>query len=222
MPNGEWAIFPELLSKGGAGTTIDIVSFIKKGVANNKELVYCMYNDYTGDGYNYAAKSNYKYYNSYNIPLDYTISYKITQGITAANIVSVGPTYGNLAFVAESPELNSDKVSYNLKSSEQFFDTINTLNTDSISNVYLKTGARFDSMDRPLNPSYVYCLNNGQLERIDDGRFYVDSANPVNNKNRLLYNKIRKGSVTPKFLSASSGDAHTVLAFNSVNIVDAV
>ena len=222
MPNGEWALFPQLLSKGGAGTTIDIVSFIKKGVANNKELVYCMYNDYTGDGYNYAAKSNYKYYNSYNIPLDYTISYKITQGITAANIVSVGPTYGNLAFVAESPELNSDKVSYNLKSSEQFFDTINTLNTDSISNVYLKTGARFDSMNRPLNPSYVYCLNNGQLERIDDGRFYVDSANPVNNKNRLLYNKIRKGSVTPKFLSASSGDAHTVLAFNSVNIVDAV
>ena len=77
-------------------------------------------------------------------------------------------------------------------------------------------------MGRLLNPSYVYCLRDGKLERIDDGRFYVDSANPVNSKNRLLYNKIRKGSVTPKFLSASSGDAHTVLAFNSVNIVDAV
>lgn len=221
MPNGEWALFPELLKKEG-GAAADIVSFIKKGVSNNKELVYCMYNDYSADGYNYAAKNNFKYYNSYNIPLDYTITYKLTEGTTAANIVTVGSSCGNLTFVAESPELNSDKVSYNLQSSEQFFDTINTLNTDSISNVYLKTGARFDSMGRPLNPAYVYCLNNGQLERIDDGRFYVDSANPVNNKNRLLYNKIRKGSVTPKFLSASNGDAHTVLAFNSVNIVDAV
>lgn len=221
MPNGEWAVFPDLLKKEG-GTAVDIVSFIKKGVANNKELVYCMYNDYTGDGFNYAARDNFKYYNSYNIPLDYTISYKITQGITAANIVSVGPTYGNLAFVAESPELNSDKVSYNLKSSEQFFDTINTLNTDTISNVYLKTGARYDSMGRPLNPSYVYCLRDGKLERIDDGRFYVDSANPVNNRNRLLYNKIRKGAVNPQYQSASDDDSHTLLAYNSVNIVDAV
>jgi hypothetical protein len=78
MPNGEWAVFPELLSKGGAGTTIDIVNFIKNGAANGKELVYCMYNNYNGSGFVYAAKDNFKYYYPYNIPLDYTISYKIT------------------------------------------------------------------------------------------------------------------------------------------------
>jgi hypothetical protein len=77
MPNGEWAVFPDLLKKDG-GTAIDIVSFIKKGVANGKELVYCMYNNYNGSGFVYAAKDNFKYYNPYNIPLDYTISYKIT------------------------------------------------------------------------------------------------------------------------------------------------
>ena len=77
-------------------------------------------------------------------------------------------------------------------------------------------------MGRPLNPSYVYCLKDGKLERIDDGRFYIDSTHLADGKNRLLYNKVRKGSIIPKYQSASSGDSHTVLAYNSVNIVDAV
>ena len=181
-----------------------------------------MYNEYSGDGYNYAAKTNFKYYNSYDIPLDYTITYKLTTGTTANDIVVTPSQCGNLNFVAESPSLNEDKVSYNLKSSEQFFNDIDALDADTISNVYLTNGTRVDSMGRQLNPSYVYCLKDGKLERIDDGRFYIDSANPVNNRNRLLYNKIRKGTVSPKYQSASSGDAHTVLAYNSVNIVDAV
>ena len=220
MPNGEWAVFPDFLKKEG-GTAIDIVSFIKKGVGN-KELVYCMYNDYLYNGYIYAAKDNFKYYNSYNIPLDYTITYKITQGITASNIVSSSQSWGNLVFSGETPELNSDVINYTLKSSEQFFDSINTFDTDNISNVYLKNGAQIDSMGRPLNPAYVYCLKDGKLERIDDNRFYVDSTHLAGGKNRLLYNKVRKGSISPKFQSAASGDSHTVLAYNSINIVDAV
>jgi hypothetical protein len=72
MPDGEWAVFPNLFNKDDT-----IVNFIKKGIGG-KELVYCMYNDYLGDGFNYAAKDDYKYYNSYNIPLTYTITYKVT------------------------------------------------------------------------------------------------------------------------------------------------
>ena len=77
-------------------------------------------------------------------------------------------------------------------------------------------------MGRQLNPSYVYCVQNGKLERIDDGRFYIDSSHLADGKNRLLYNKVRKGAVTPKFQSVADDDSHTVLAYNSVNIVDAV
>ena len=221
MPNGEWAVFPELLKKDG-GTVIDIVNFIKKGAANGKELVYCMYNNYNGSGFVYAAKDNFKYYNPYNIPLDYTISYKITQGITASDIVVSSQSWGNLVFSGETPSLNSDVINYTLKSSEKFFESINTLDTDSISNIYLKNGTQIDSMGRQLNPSYVYCVQNGKLERIDDGRFYIDSAHLADGKNRLLYNKVRKGAVTPQFQSVADDDSHTVLAYNSVNIVDAV
>ena len=217
MPDGEWAVFPNLFNK----TNNNIVNFIKKGIGD-KELVYCMYNDYLGDGFNYSAKDNYKYYNSYNIPLTYTITYKVVDGTNINNIITSNSWCGNLVFSAKAPTLNPDTVSYNLVSSEKFFDAINTVDTDNISNVYLKTGATTDSMGRPLNPSYVYCLKDGKLERIDDGRFYIDSTHLADGKNRLLYNKVRKGSIIPKYQSASSGDSHTVLAYNSVNIVDAV
>ena len=217
MSNGEWAVFPDLFNK----QTTTIADFIKSKVGN-KELVYCMYNDYLHNGFIYSAKDDYKYYNPYNVPLTYTITYKVTYGTNTNNLIISTSSCGNLVFSAKAPTLNSDAVKYNLVSSEKFFDAINTVDTDNISNVYLGNGAREDSLGRKLNPSYVYCLENGKLVRIDDDRFYVDDINLSGGMNRLLYNKVRKGSITPQFQSAADGTSHTVLSYDTVNIVDAV
>lgn len=221
MPNGEWAVFPQLLSKQNAGTTIDIVNFIKQGIGN-KELVYCMHNTYSQTGFMYTAKDDFIYYNPYDIELDYTITYKLKDGVSISSLITSNDSCGNLQFIAGSPKLNSNIVNYKLKSSETFFDDINMFDPDHISNIYLKTGDTTDSVGRPLNSSYVYFLEEGKLVRIDDNRFYVDNINPVDGKNKLLYNKIRKGSVSPKCQSAANGTSHTVLSYDIVNIVDAV
>ena len=219
MENGDWAVFPDLLTKSNG--TVNIADFIKRELGN-KELVYCMYQNYIYNNNIYVAKSDYKYYNAYNIPLDYTITYKIATGINAGNIVKTGSPCGNLKFTAELPELNSDIITFDLKSSQKFFDAIDNLDSDSVSNVYIKNGTSVDSEGRDLNPSFVYYLSGDKLVRIDDNRFYIDKTRVVDGKNRLLYNKTKKDSVIPRFQSVADDDSHTVLIYNSVNVVQAI
>jgi len=83
MPDGEWAVFPNLFNKNDT----NIVNFIKKSIGD-KELVYCMYNNYLYNGFIYSAKDDYKYYNSYNIPLTYTITYKVVDGTNINNLIT--------------------------------------------------------------------------------------------------------------------------------------
>ena len=221
MENGDWAVFPDLLTKSNG--TVNVADFIKRELGN-KELVYCMYQNYIYNNNIYVAKSDYKYYNAYNIPLDYTITYKIATGYNADKIVKTGSSQSNcnLKFTAELPELNSDVITFDLKSSQKFFDAIDNLDSDSISNVYIKNGTSVDSEGRDLNPSFVYYLSGDKLVRIDDNRFYIDKTRVVDGKNRLLYNKTKKDSVTPRFQSVANGDSHTVLIYNSVNVVQAI
>jgi hypothetical protein len=40
MENGDWAVFPDLLTKSNG--TVNVADFIKRELGN-KELVYCMY-----------------------------------------------------------------------------------------------------------------------------------------------------------------------------------
>lgn len=219
MENGDWAVFPDLLTKSNG--TVNVADFIKRELGN-KELVYCMYQNYIYNNNIYVAKSDYKYYNAYNIPLDYTITYNITPGYNASHIVNTDSSCGNLVFTAELPELNSDVITFDLKSSQKFFNAIDNLDSDSISNVYIKNGTSVDSEGRALNPSFVYYLSDGKLVRIDDNRFYIDKTRVVDGKNRLLYNKTKKDSVIPRFQSTSSEESHTVLIYNSVNVVQAI
>ena len=84
-------------------------------------------------------------------------------------------------------------------------------------------GTMTDSQGRPLNPSYVYHLNNGQLNRVDKTDFYIDSANKtrVDGANRLLYNTNRKQSVEYRcqVTDGNDEDSYTRLTYNSLNVV---
>lgn len=150
----------------------------------------------------YSAKENYIYYDNYNIPITYTISYKLAAGDTANNVINLGSTCGNLQFIASNNiEFPIDNIEFILESSTKFYDDIHSINNDSISNVYLENGAREDSMGRALNPNYIYYLNdNNKLVRLDRDDFYVDSAHKTRTgKNRLLYNSYIKRTPSYKY-----------------------
>ena len=46
-----------------------------------------MYDEYSENSFMYTAKENYIYYNRYNIPMEYTISYALQDGETISGIV---------------------------------------------------------------------------------------------------------------------------------------
>jgi hypothetical protein len=128
-----------------------------------------MYKEVNNDSF-YAPKEDYIYYNKYSIPLIYKINYTLS-GVTADQVISTGNACGNLQFsVTSNPSIISDDVTFILNSSEKFFDDIHSVNSDSISNIYLGDGlgygAQKDSLGRPLNPSYIYSLENGELVRL--------------------------------------------------------
>ena len=81
-----------------------------------------------------------------------------------------------------------------------------------------------DSMGRPLNPGYVYYLNDdNKLVRLDRQDFYVDSVNKTRmGKNRLLYNSYIKRSVNYKYQHAGHDNTHTVIEYNLVNVVGSI
>ena len=222
MPNGEWACFNSLYKR-----TTSFADFIKSQLGN-KDLIYCMYDDYEQNSFIYAPKENYIYYDRYNIPIVYSISYSLQSGQSPHSIVTTGSSCGNLQFsVRNNPEFSADTVEFTLESSEKFYDNINSVDSENISNVYIGTdgygGLMEDSMGRPLNPSYVYHLEDGKLHRIDRTDFYVDSANKtrVGGANRLLYNINRRTSVEDKcqVTDGNDEDSYTRLTYNLLNVV---
>lgn len=229
MPNGEWACFKDLYPRGNQSDNIDLshfATFIKSQLGQGSKLVYCMYDTTTtqNDSF-YSAKENYIYYDNYNIPITYTISYKLAAGDTANNVINLGSTCGNLQFIASNNiEFPIDNIEFILESSTKFYDDIHSINNDSISNVYLENGAREDSMGRALNPNYIYYLNdNNKLVRLDRDDFYVDSAHKTRTgKNRLLYNSYIKRTPSYKYQHAGSGGEHTAIYYNLLNIVGSI
>lgn len=224
MPNGEWACFNSLYKRGDS-----FAGFIRSQLQlYNRELVYCMYDEYDQNSVLFAPKEDYIYYDRYSIPMTYDISYKLTPGYSPRNIIDgTDRECGNLQFrVNNNPEFSKDTVEFTLKSSEKFYDAINSMDPDNISNVYVGEdgygGLMEDSNGRPLNPSYIYILDNGKLNRIDNRTdFYIDTANKtrLDGANRLLYNINRKKSVEYKCQVAGSEDSYTVITYNSLNVV---
>ena len=226
MPNGEWACFNSLYKRGDS-----FAGFIRSQLqlGNNRELVYCMYDEYSQNSVLFAPKEDYIYYDRYTIPMTYDISYKLSPGYSPVNIIEgINRECGNLRFtVTNDPKFSKDTVEFTLKSSEKFYDSINSVDSDNISNVYIGEdgfgGLMEDSNGRTLNPSYIYVLDKdtGKLNRVDRTDFYIDTANKtrLDGANRLLYNTNRKKSVEYKCQVAGSEDSYTVITYNSLNVV---
>lgn len=229
MPSGEWACFKDLYKKGDSFS-----SFIKSQLMlGNRELVYCMYDEYDQNSVLFAPKEDYIYYDRYSIPMTYDISYKLTPGYSPRNIIDgTDRECGNLRFtVNNDPKFPKDTVEFTLKSSEKFYDIIDSVDSDNISNVYVGEdgcgGLMEDSNGRPLNPSYIYVLdkNTKKLSRIDNRTdFYIDTANKtrLDGANRLLYNINRKSGVEWKCQTAGadrSDASYTVITYNQLNVV---
>jgi len=186
-----------------------------------------MYESYNGNSFIYSAKENYIYYDRYNIPLIFTISYELQRGESPSSIVHTGSSCGNLSFtVTNDPKFPADTFQIDLISSEKFYDNIHSVDNESVSNVYLGNGTREDSMGRALNPNYIYYLEptTNKLVRVDRTDFYVDAVNKTRNDgaNRLLYNTNRKGTVEDKCQVAGADDTYTVLVYNSLNVVNPI
>ena len=220
MPNGEWACFNSLYKRGDSFSNF-IISQL-----GNKDLIYCMFDEYQQNDFIYAPKENYIYYDRYNIPMVYNISYVLQPDQSPHSIVTTGSSCGNLNFIAKNnPNFTTDTVEFTLESSEKFYDNINSVDSENISNVYIGNnmyrGLMNDSNGRALNPSYVYHLENGKLHRIDRTDFYVDTANKTraDGANRLLYNTNRKKSVEYKSQVAGANNTYTVLTYNLLNVV---
>lgn len=228
MPSGEWACFKDLYKRGDS-----FAGFIKSQLMlGNRELVYCMYDEYDQNSVLFAPKEDYIYYDRYSIPMTYDISYKLTPGYSLANIIDgIDRECGNLKFtVTNNPEFPKDTVEFTLKSSEKFYDNINQIDSDSVSNVYIGEdgcgGLMEDSNGRPLNPSYIYVLdkNTRKLSRIDNRTdFYIDTANKtrLDGANRLLYNINRKSGVEWKTQAAGArrDNTYTTYTYNQLNVV---
>ena len=228
MPNGEWAAFRELYYKTNAANGFN--DFVMSSLGN-KDLVYCMYDNYTENDKIYAPKESYIYYDKYNIPMVYNINYSLQQGDTPSSIVNginnINNHYGNLNFsVSNNISFIPDKIEFYLQPSDNFYRDINNVDSENISNVCIINGESVDSEERPLNRNYFYYYdsNNGnKLTRIDNSYFYIDTINKTQDgRNRVLYNEHTKGSVSYRYQNAGEDDCHTVIIYNSLKAVKPV
>jgi len=82
MPGGQWAAFENLLEPVPNGTTKD--SHFSKFVTDNlgKDIIYCMYDRYSGNAGLYAADENYAYYGRYSVPMTIKINYGFSSETT--------------------------------------------------------------------------------------------------------------------------------------------
>ena len=223
---GEWAQFRKLLNANQ-----EFSNYIENQFTQ-KNMIYCMYDSFPGEiPLIHATNSKYIYYDKYNIPLVLNITYAPKPGISSDDLVlgtRIG--IGNLNFSTQMTNIGSSSVTFDLNSSEKFQDTVRSFDKDSISNVDKVTGLDRDSKGRALNPNYFYnieTLSGGkkQLVRIDNGYMQVDFENKLpSGENTITYNK-HNTIGTPEYRYDHSGDDsddHTMIDFNSINIVSGV
>ena len=227
MSNGEWAIFNTLLDKKKAN------GGVKQFILDNLkyDYVYCMYNNYMdGDLNLYAPGQDYIYTDDYVIPLILEINYNTTKNVSEILNIPNNTKVGNLQFIpGEMNKTNSDEIVFNLSSSQNFQDYINSFDPNSISNIDLETGLQVDSKNRKLNPNYIYYreTKNGvtKLIRVNNSYLQVDTFNTINGKNTLVYNHQFLSVPSSPYQSVfhGSGDGGiTVLIYNSVNIIQEI
>ena len=221
---GEWAQFRTLIN---AGQTFE--NYITRQFSYN--YIYCMYDSFSEElSQIHATNSNYIYNDKYNIPLVLNITYKIKDGTQESNLLNgTSIEIGNLQFSQRVSTIGSSSITFDLNSSDKFQDTIKSFDVDSINNVDSYTGLDIDSKGRKLNPNYLYIvqdLSGGkkQLIRVDNSYISVDFENKLSGKNTLTYNK-HNTIGTPEYRYDHSGDDdddHTLLDYNSINVVSGI
>lgn len=215
MPNGQWALIATLFKKEGQ----DISRFetFSKFISDylGYDIIYCMYNNYSGNAGLYAATNNYAYYSKYSVPLSITINYGLPNNVDINNIldqlifIDDSVNCGNLQFTKQTnANFTQDIIDFELNSSEVFHNSIRDFNTDDISNVYIKTGQMRDIDGEILKPHQFYYLDeNGELNKIIDSPFYIDTNNKTEDRrNIILYNKTSKGIPTYPFFDMQWGN----------------
>lgn len=249
MPNGQWAVFARLFQKEAENFTTRNEQF-SNFVINSlgKDIIYCMYDKYTQNSGLYAAKDDYAYYGKYSIPIAIKINYGFQNETNVSTLINniIQIKYndqnikcGNLSFsINYNSNFGYDLIELNLDSYLKFYDTIENFNTDDIKNVYIRTGQMQDSSGERLKTNQVYYYNEdtGELEKIYNSPFYIDSANKTTSgKNRILYNKSQSAVIPTYNVQLCSGgelgevtnadfdypevDILTALYYDKVNIV---
>jgi hypothetical protein len=82
MPGGQWAVFEGLLKKPKDGKTKNqnFSEFVEDSIG--KDIIYCMYDRYSGNAGLYAADENYAYYGRYSVPMTIKINYGFSSDTT--------------------------------------------------------------------------------------------------------------------------------------------
>lgn len=226
--SGDWATFKDLFNYPKANHNgddhIQLKEFIESQLG--KDYIYCMYPyySYPESGNNiiflYATNDNFAYYDEYNIPLVLNVTHSLTEeNPLSDDNISFGL---DLRFKYETFQNNNNLITFNLKSSEEFHNTVRTFDADNISNVELSTGLQTDSNGNKLNSNNLYYKENNKLIKVSDRNFLVDTENLINGKNTLVYNKMYYSTPSFRYLRSrkpSDSGTHTILDFYSVNII---
>ena len=136
-------------------------NYLKKEILKNEDRIYCMYDEYPNELTSiHATDTNRVFYNEFSVPLTIKINYSIKSGTIVADILQgLGRIDGtNLWFQGNQtmPNINPSIVEFILESSKIFQDNVNSFRVDSIENVDMKYGLRYDIEGKPLNRNYMY------------------------------------------------------------------
>ena len=175
----EWATFNKSLSQ-----TEDVKDFILSNI--KKDYVYRMYDMFINDGtvQIHAADQDYEYYDEYNIPLTLLINYELEEdnGTPIQVLEGLNIQCGNLKFTQLFGNIESDEITFDLKSSDVFHDTINTFDKDHISDIDLNTGLQIDSLNQKLTPDSIYYYTyNGYNKTEETPSWRPDGVDANNN-----------------------------------------
>ena len=156
---GGWSLISKLISPTSDSDT-NFKDFILNTIIAH-DYIYCMYDTYyiteDSDLKIYIPDSQFIYNKPYQIPITFDIRYIIPQGnssLTGGDRLDNTNLQGK--FIINNTLSNSEQITINLKSSQEFQDKINNLDPNSISNVDINTGLQVDSQGNPLNPNYIY------------------------------------------------------------------
>lgn len=195
--NDEWYLIPDVLTKDilepntSAG---DFITYITNKL--NTNYVYCVYDNYEYNRMHpiYASSNNHLHNIQYSFPLDLELQFTKISGSDFNSI-----NYGNLIFTTQIFNITKTLENiFQLESSQNFHNIVNSFDYNNVSNVYLKTAKQFDSLGNILDKNKIYktSTNLVLIPVPEPTLFSIDTINKANNKNVLLLKSNRYNLLT--------------------------